>query len=82
MAKVINSHNDNLIKLSNEVFSALIRYLQKDTDSLSEDESCEEQDREDSESEEGENNSSVMVESRVMLMSSGRTVRRPLRLAL
>ena len=44
MAKVINSDDDKLIKLCDEDFSALVRYLQKDADSLSEDESSQEND--------------------------------------
>lgn len=81
-AKVIHSDDDNLINLSDEDFSALVRYLQKDTDSLSENESCEEQDRDECETDEGEDDSFVMVNSRVMLTSSGRTVKTPLRLDL
>lgn len=80
-AKVIHS-DDKLINLSDEDFSALVRYLQKDTDSLSENESCEEQDRDECETDEGEDDSFVMVNSRVMLTSSGRTVKTPLRLDL
>lgn len=82
MAKVVCSDNDKLIMLSDEDFSALVRYLQKDADSLFEDEGCQEKDWDDSESEEGQVNGLVFVDSRVMLMSSGRTVRRPLRLDL
>ena len=37
-AKVISSDGEKVIKLSDEDFSALVRYLQKDADSLSEDE--------------------------------------------
>lgn len=37
-AKVISSDGEKLIKLSDEVFSALVRYLHKDSDSFSEDE--------------------------------------------
>ena len=81
-AKVVCSDNDKLIMLSDEDFSALVRYLQKDADSLFEDEGCQEKDWDDSESEEGQVNGLVFVDSRVMLTSSGRTVRRPLRLDL
>ena len=45
--------------------------------------SCEEQDWDESEIEEGKDDDSfVMVESRVMVTSAGRTVRRPLHLDL
>ena len=37
---VIHSDNGKSKKLSDEHFSALIRYLQRETDTLSEDESC------------------------------------------
>ena len=37
-AKVISTDDEKVIKLSNEDFSALVRYLQKDSDSLPEDE--------------------------------------------
>ena len=75
--KVINSDDDKLTKLSDKDFRS--GSLQKDTDSLSEDESCEEQDQDDSEIE-GEDGSFVIVDSRVMFTSSGRTMRRPQRL--
>ena len=76
---MIFSDGEKLIKLSDEVFSALIRYLHKDSDSLSEDE---ENDWDDFESEGCRDNFSVLVDSRVLLTKSGRSVRRPVRLDL
>ena len=78
-AKVISTDDEKVIKLSDEDFSALVRYLQKDSDSLSEDEG---NDWDDLESEECQDNFSVLVDSRVMLTKSGRSVRRPVRLDL
>ena len=60
-------------------FSALVRFLQKDSDSLSEDE---ENNWDDFESEGCQDNFSVLVDSRVMLTKSDRSVRRPVRLDL
>ena len=57
----------------------LIRYLQRDSDSLSEDE---ENDWNDFESKGRQDNFSVLVDSRVMLTKSGRSVRRRVRLDL
>ena len=58
---------------------SLLRYLHKDSDSLSEDE---ENDWDDFESEGCEDNSSVLVDSRAMLTKSGRSIKRPVRLDL
>lgn len=77
---VIHSDNGKSKKLSDEHFSALIRYLQRETDTLSEDESCG-QDRDESDSEEGEDNGSFMVDLRVILKLTGRSVRSPLNLS-
>lgn len=74
---VINSDNGKSIKLSDEHFSALIRYLQRETNILSEDESCG-HDRDESDSEEGEDNGSFTVYSSVILKLTGRSVRSPL----
>ena len=76
---MISTDDEKVIKLSDEDFSALLRYLQKDSDSLSEDE---ENDWDDLESEECQDNFSVLVDSRVMLTKSGRSVRRPVCLDL
>ena len=78
-AKVISTNNKEVIKLSNEDFSALVRCLQIDSDSLSEDE---ENDWDDFESEECQDNFSVLVDSRVMLTKLGRSVRSPVCLDL
>lgn len=76
-AKVISTDDKKVIKLCDEDFSALVRYLQKDSDSLSEDE---ENDWDNFESEGCQDNFSVLVDSRVMLTKSGRSIRRPVRL--
>ena len=73
-AKVISTDDEKVIKLSDEDF-----YLQKDSDSLSEDE---ENDWDDFESEGCQDNFSVLVDSRVMLTKLGRSVRRPVCLDL
>ena len=76
-AKVISTDDKKVIKLCDEDFSALVRYLQKDSDSLSEDE---ENDWDNFESEGCQDNFSVLVDSRVMLTKSGRSIGRPVRL--
>lgn len=76
-AKVISTDDEKVIKLSDEEFPALIKYLQKD--SLSEEE---ENDWDDFESEGCQDNFSILVDSRVMLTKSGRSVGRPVRLDL
>ena len=80
-AKVIISDDDKSITLSDEDFSTLTRYLQKDTDP--EEERCKEKDlADDSDVEDGQEDDFVFVDSRVMLTLSGRTVRRPMHLDL
>lgn len=74
---MISTDDKKVIKLCDEDFSALVRYLQKDSDSLSEDE---ENDWDNFESEGCQDNFSVLVDSRVMLTKSGRSIRRPVRL--
>ena len=74
---VINSDYGKSIKLSDEHFSALIRYLQRETNILSEDESCG-HDHDESDSEEGEDNGYFTVDSSVILKLTGRSVRSPL----
>ena len=80
-AKVIISDNDKSITLSDEDFPTLTRYLQKDTDP--EEGRCKEKDlADDSDIEDSQEDDFVLVDSRVMLTLSGRTVRRPMRLDL
>ena len=74
---VNNSDNGKSIKLSDEHFSALIRYLLRETNILSEDESCG-HDRDESDGEEGKDNGSFMVDSSVILKLTGRSVKSPL----
>ena len=74
---VINPDYGKSIKLSDEHFSSLIRYLQRETNILSEDETCG-HDRDESDSEEGEENGSFTVDSSVILKLTGRSVRSPL----